>query len=541
MIEQFRKIDMDLDAPVEPPWESPAQAPIEPKPRLLVPGDDRLTSDFARDLAHHLQTAGIYAQNGVAVIENASRTNLEPITATRFVTWIEDWVVCYRVKRGAELDRTLSTSDAQRILSAHQFISGLPPVTRYNPIRLPSIADDGSLVLLPTGYDRQSQTLTARGSPQFELDWPLDRARAYLGGLLGEFPFAEPQRSKAAVIAAMLTVYGLHLLKPTCTLPAFIYTANDAGCGKGLCSMLAALPVFGSLPTGVQPSSEHEMEKVLFSAARAGQQLLFFDNVDRHLASPSLESFLTTSHVSGRVIGESTFVSCPKKTVVLISGNNCTVRADMRRRSIFVEFFMEQLQAEHREIKNPLDEAAIVSKRSDILSALYALIVEWFDAGRPVASRVFQGFTEWSSTIAAVVEHAGFGSPIAPPETNIADEELREVISLINVLHSYGVGTGLPFRDVVQLCQLSQLFTDKIRSNGELSKPEKTTFSRLLKRYAGRVFPGGLRFVVAGEGHGRKYSVVLVEQNSLTQPCLVTPAPQPDAGPAVAESLSAAA
>jgi hypothetical protein len=525
MSEQLRKVDLELDAPIKPLWESPAAAPVEPKPRLQIPGDDRLTSDFAKDLAQHLLKAGIFTHNGIAVIENASRTNLEPITATRFVTWIEDWVVCYRVKKGEELDRTLSTSDAQRILTSHQFISGLHKVTRYNPIRLPVIAEDGSLALLPTGYDKQTQTLTARGSIQYELDWTSDRSREFLSGLLAEFPFAEPQQSKAAVIAAMLTVYGLHLLSPTCTIPAFIYTANDAGCGKGLCCMLAALPVFGNLPTGVQPSTEGEMEKVLFSAARAGQQLVFFDNVDRHLASPALESFLTTSNVSGRIIGESRFVSCAKKTVVLISGNNCTVRADMRRRSLFVEFFMEQLQAEHRAIRNPLDEAAIVSKRSDILSALYALVRDWFEAGKPSSSRVLQGFTEWSSLIAAIVEHAGFGSPIPLPETNIADEELKEVINLVNALHGYGVGTGIPFRDVVQLCQLSQLFTDKLRSHGELSKQEKTSFSRLLKRYAGRIFPGGLRLVVTGEGHARRYSVAEVVQATTPQPPVVSALP----------------
>ena len=502
-----RKIDIELDQPVKPLWETPLPVAVNPKPRLRIPGDDRLTSTFATELAQHLRIAGIFARNGTVVVENATQTGLEPIPANRFVTWVENWVTCFRLKAGEEVGRTMSAGDASKVLVSPQFIAALPRVERYHPIRLPAVADDGSLILLPTGYDEASRTFTTRGSIEYQLDWTVARARSYLDGLLAEFPFAEAQRSKATVVAAMITVYGLHLLSRTCAIPAFVYTANDAGCGKGLCCALAAVPVWGKLPTRGLPPTENEMEKVLFSSARAGQQLVFFDNVDRHLASPSLESFLTAAHVSGRIMGENTVLTCPKKAVVLISGNNCTVKADMRRRSLFVEFFLEELQAEHREIKNPLDEAGILAKRSDILAALYALVRGWFEAKKPAATRLLQGFTEWSSVMAAIIEHAGFGSPVPIPESNVSDEELREVVALVNVLHGDRGEIGVPFRDVVQLCQTNQLFADKVRSKGELSKSERTGFSRLLKGYVGRIFPGNLRFVVTGEGHGRRYAV----------------------------------
>jgi hypothetical protein len=506
-----------MDRPIAPPWETPLAAPPNPKPRLQIPGDDRLTSIFAAELAGHLSTSGMFTLNGEAVVENVTRTGMQPFSAVRFVTWIEDWVTCYRIKQASEVERSLSVADASKVLSSSQFIAGLKPVQRYNPIRLPAFAANGTLKLLPVGYDESNQTLTARGSVRYDLDWPLDRAREYVNSLLSEFPFADVGQSKAAVIAAMLTIYGLHLLSPTCLVPAFVYTANDAGCGKGLCCMLAAVPVFGALPTGVQPTSEQEMEKLLFSVARSRQQVIFLDNVDRHLASPALESFLTTSQVSGRILGETTFASFPKKTVVLINGNNCTVRGDMRRRSVFVEFFMEELQAEHRRIENPLSESVIIQKRSEILSALYSLVKSWCDANKPPPKRLLQGFTEWSAVIAGIIEHASFGSPIAQPETNIADEELREMATLVDYLSSFQSTTGIPFRDLVEICQMRQLFQDKIREHGDLSRGEKTAFSRLLKRYTGRIFPGRIRFVVSGEGHARRYAA---------QPILPQPAPQ---------------
>jgi hypothetical protein len=516
----LRRIDFELDGPIPGPWESPATALPTEKPRLQIPGDDRLTSWFATDLAKQLRTAGIFQRDGVAVIQTIDRTGLERISPIRFVTWIEDWVNCYRVKGGEEIDRSLSVSDAAKVLNAHQFLDELPIVERYNLIRLPSFDSDGNLNLLPTGFHKPTGTLTVRGSVRYALDWSVEQARKYLNNLLAEFPFANLEQSKATVIAAMLTVYGLHLLSPTCLIPAFIYTANDAGGGKGLCSMLATIPVFGSHPTGVQPSSEPDMEKLLFSAARAGQQLLVMDNVDRHLASASLESYLTTAHISGRIMGESTFVTYPKKAVVLISGNNCTVRADMRRRSLFVEFFLEDLQPEHRKIMNPLDEATILNKRESILAALYAMIRAWVTDGKPAPKRVLQGFTEWSQLVPAVLEHTGFGSPIPLPDTNVADQGMREAIQLVQALHNYNMVTGLPFREIVEICQSSQLFSDKIRSHGELTRQERTSFSRFLKRYENRIFPGGLRFVVTGESHGRRYSVAAITSEAPPVPAV---------------------
>src|SRR5688572_30210948 len=87
-----RKIDFDLDSPMAQPCEAPITPALNPKPRLQIPGDDRLTSIFAAELAEHLKSSGLFALNGKPVIKNCARAALEPISAMRFVTWIEHWV-----------------------------------------------------------------------------------------------------------------------------------------------------------------------------------------------------------------------------------------------------------------------------------------------------------------------------------------------------------------------------------------------------------------------------------------------------------------
>src|SRR5260221_14775853 len=104
MSEALRPLIFDLGEAEAPPWESPVPPRPDPKPRLLIPGDNRLVSRFAAELAEHLAQAGIYNLNGTVVMENPARAALETVAATKFVTWIEDWVLCYRVKGDQEFD-----------------------------------------------------------------------------------------------------------------------------------------------------------------------------------------------------------------------------------------------------------------------------------------------------------------------------------------------------------------------------------------------------------------------------------------------------
>lgn len=68
---------------------------------------------------------------------------------------------------------------------------------------------------------------------------------------------------------------------------------------------------------------------------------------------------------------------------VLITGNGCSVSPDIRRRSLFVELFMEEEHAEDREFKRALDDRELLVLRSDILAALWAFVREWDIAERP--------------------------------------------------------------------------------------------------------------------------------------------------------------
>lgn len=517
-----RGIDLDDDVLPEP-WESPLPQQPSGKPRIRIPGENRTISGFAADLGLHVKHVEPYFRGDKMFACNGINGRYEEISPAKFVTWIEEHVVCVEGEVGEDgqggTPRSISTSVAQTVLASQKFRASLPAVRQFHAIREPVFGEDGAFSLLPTGYDDKTGTLTARGSVQYSLEMPLDVASRTLNELLCEFPFASPEQGKAMQVAAMLTAYGMGLLSETCIIPAFIYNSNAEGAGKGLLVKAAVLPVNGRVSTTSPVKSETEMEKRLFATARAGERFLVLDNMEVPIKSGSLEMFITSSTYSGRVLGTSNNEVFPKKTATFITGNHLLISPDMRRRSLVIEQFMRPIRSETRQIQRPLDEQAILVQRPQILAALYALVREWVDAGKPRPSTSHPSFVEWSNVIAGIVEHAGFGSPIPGVDhTTTADPRTADMERLVQGMHEAAKLQGFTFEQVVQACRNGDLFEEEVPTQ-ETARKANTRFSRLLKRYNEREFPGSLLFRIVGTGHARRYHVVEIEQvrNDTTQ------------------------
>ena len=205
---------------------------------------------------------------------------------------------------------------------------------------------------------------------------PVDLARTILDELLAEFPFADEGRSKAVHLAAMLTVFGRGLLPPKSLCPCFFYLANAEGAGKTLLVKCAIVPVLGFCPAGSKAKDEDELRKTLLAAVMEARSVLFLDNMKGRLSSESLEGFLTSQNWSGRVLGGSTTFTGENNVTVFLTGNGCTVSPDMRRRSLFCELFIREERAEDRNFNQSLEVRQLIEQRGDILSALYALILD---------------------------------------------------------------------------------------------------------------------------------------------------------------------
>ena len=476
-------------------------------PKVQLPGDNRLLSAFATEIAEVLKDCGLYQRGGLAFIVNQQRDGLEIITPPMLRSLVEKYLVCYRIKRGGgdkiTLERTMSGEDALGVLSAQQFLSRLPKVNRIATARLPVIRANRSIELLPAGYDWQSLTLTL---PQCDYDttMPMSDATELIGKLLAEFPFADTGRSKAVAIASMIGLYGAGLTPKAALRPVFVAFANAEGAGKTLLAKCAISPTHGLVKIDGDLKDNIETAKELLAAVIEARPYILFDNCKRHINSSTLEAFASAVIFKGRILGVSKTFEGENLTSVFITGNGATVSPDMRRRALFIELFMEAERAEDRRFQRILDDGVLLDMRPKILAALWTLVREWDQAGRPAPSRTNSAFPQWAEIIGGIVEHAGYGCPLEtaeiPSAADVDGSDMRELAKILGT-------EQVKFDRLVELSRERGLFERIIASDGELKPSDKSRLGKLLKRYDRRLFAGCRRFVIDGKGHSRTFHV----------------------------------
>jgi len=127
-----------------------------PLPKIELPADDVLLSDFARQVLALVQDKGIYRRDNVPVFPYMERGRLEILDAQTFRTWVERYLVCFKTKfdhAGDAFDvlRTMNRETADGVLRCIEFWSSLPEIVTVNPARLPTSFENGQLNLLKPG------------------------------------------------------------------------------------------------------------------------------------------------------------------------------------------------------------------------------------------------------------------------------------------------------------------------------------------------------------------------------------------------------
>ena len=284
---------------------------LDSRPKISLPGEDRLLSEFAVELLGHVRDKDIYLRNGEIVI--LANRDLRPLTPQAFRTWCEQFIVPYRSRRTGqriyEFGVTMRDDEARGVLASLQFIGGLRHVSRLNHARLPIIDSADQLSLLPEGYDAETETLTLV-DVNYDEDMPIVAAIETINGLLAEFCFADGARGKAVAIAGMVGLFVNQLLPEKSLRPCFVFVANAEGAGKTLLVMICILPTLGAMPTGYKDSEESEIRKNLTTVIREARQVIFFDNLKGKLSSPARwKPFFRRQGGRDRILGKNRSVT----------------------------------------------------------------------------------------------------------------------------------------------------------------------------------------------------------------------------------------
>lgn len=217
-----------------------------------------------------------------------------------------------------------------------------------------------------------------------------------------DFPFID-STSKGAYLAAILTAIERVTLP---TAPGILITSPTAGSGKTLLAhCLAAL-------TGIKPvvmskaRDEAEMKKSLFASARLGDSTFLLDNVSGGFFSDALCAFLTSEQIRDRVLGVSSMVTAPTRTLVVITGNNVQLHGDLNRRFIRAEIDPRcERPASRRFDLDPLEY--VKTNRMDMINAALTILAAAQNYEHPEPLSGIASFEEWNTMIRRAVVMVG--------------------------------------------------------------------------------------------------------------------------------------
>lgn len=510
-------------------------------PWVALPGRGRTVSDLSLDLGSILETAEIFRREEIVVTIDARTGALRMMTPERFITWISRVAVVYESRmvgtgelaEERKIPKTMPQTTAKAVLASDECFLRIRSLARVNIVRQPIMREDGKIELLPEGYDEPSEIFTLSSSVGIDESMTLEKAKSLIDSYYGEFPWSDTDpetgksRSKAVAVTAALSLFGLGLQKVEAARMGVITRANSQGGGKSLIAQMAITPTFG-LPKTTPRAREEELRKNLDTAALQGASYLFFDNLKGHLESPLLEGFMTSPVWGGRVMGTQKSFEAKKSTVLLVTGNNLTVSPDLQRRMLQCDLFVEEFDLQERRVARDLNPVELNRDeiRAEFLSALWAFVKAWDQAGRPSATKKGEAFhiasfKEWSRIFGGIVENAGFGNPLVPPSSDQqADQNSIHQRKLIGVLaeplEASSPRYEYKFQDIADIMHYHELFSWKMkgkvrtRDNGDESfECDASTRSilgqMLTNELSGRRFtmPDGTRVKFFKDGDGR--------------------------------------
>ena len=480
------------------------------KKAILLPGLDRPVGEFASEIADYYaarQTL-FYRPETTEVVrigmikvddEGHMILGLQPVNENAFVTYIEEDINLYALDgRGERHIRSIPAQTAKLVLSSvDQFRMRLPIIKRILPVPIPRLIN-GELKFPKKGYDPEFMSFVPEDAPEIKEMSLEDAKDLLLNKIYGEFAFKSPQ-DKVNAIAHLLTPFCRGLFsRETIRSPLFMYIANREGAGKDYAAGIVTTTHEGEAAedppvTKAESGSDEEFRKKTLAAFMMGRSLIHSSNNKGYLNSAELEALITKEIYRDRQLGGNKLLEFPNILTISLSANvGLTYPPDLQRRAIFINLFLDIEDPNSRVFKNPDLHGWIKVHRSDILSALYALVRNWVDKGSPHCKQPFASFPEWQAIVGGILEAAGIGTPMQNDVLNSigGDEETNSMRQLYTAAYeAYGSEWVSKSKIFEELQNPDSAFFGLFGYLDWERHPEsaKMRMGKLLSKYAGRI------------------------------------------------------
>ncbi len=275
-----------------------------------------------------------------------------------------------------------------------------------------------------------------------------------------DFPFVS-NTDRGTMLAAILTATTRPVLP---TAPAIATDSPVMGSGKGKIATCLSVLAGENDPAAIPISSEtEELRKMLFSAYRAGKPVVWLDNLEGYLYSPALCAYLTSPTMADRVLGKTDLQQVESNLLLLLTGNNITLKGDLTRRIFKVRIDPQMADPWTREFDvDPFQYCK--DHKLEMLRAAFMLLRGAQQHGPKPKGRL-ASFEVWSDTVRRAVlwaDELTNGNMFADPVGAISDAvelnpDTAKLRDLLNVWPP-DAERGLTVKELIEKAKIDHKF-----------------------------------------------------------------------------------
>lgn len=473
------------------------------KKRVELPGNNVLISTFADEVVETIKkTDKMFFRESSQETVEITGLGFKEVKPNRLITLVEryfnPWQYSYAANGSKfEVVKSMNQQMANIVLASPNWQDELKQIKRIFPVPMPIIYNE-KITFPKKGYDKRFCSWLNYDSPTINPDMKLEEAKKILKKIYSEFCFQDEQDYTNA-IAGLITPFLRGLYSSfNVRSPMFCYMANRERAGKDYCAGITGLVLEGynieepPVSSGEFRASgqNDELRKKILASLMSGKKRLHFANNKGKLNNAVLEGFLTSQTFSDRLLGRNDSPTFDNEIDVSISGNiGMTFTADLLNRSRFIKLFLDIEDANKREFKTPNLHKWVLDNRCNIISAIYSLIKNWFDNGKPKGSVPFASFHEWAEICGGIMECAGIGNPCQKDKNDSqamgVDEETSEMKEFFELIFQMSPDKWLNKQDIKNIIIASEenLFNYMDWEN----KSDQIKFGKKINSFVGRI------------------------------------------------------
>ena len=388
----------------------------EVKPPVKVPGGCSSVTQSAEQLFGIIGPQHeVFYRGGavVRVVRAQGRATIQVVDAATATSRFEKYVGFVKTANGGttwfDQPTIINEATAKQYLKSDACRTLLPALTGI--VHSPLLVErDGRLHQSPSGYDPATGMFVAQQTVMPEL--PLPEAVGLLNGLLEDFRFQTPgDRSRA--LASFLTpalkfggfIHG--------SIPIEVAEANASQSGKSFRQQLVAAVYGERMGTVTKKQGDPKgLEETFQKQLSDGRAFIQIDNIRGKIDSQMMEAFVTArDSFAVRIAFHPHLTVDPSKHVLFISSNGFESTTDLANRSSIVRILKrEQHNFRLHEGRDLVEH--VFHHHIRYLSAVYAVIRRWHEAGKPRTEETGHAFHEWCQICDWIIQQVFRGAPL---------------------------------------------------------------------------------------------------------------------------------